>query len=135
MAASAPRIFVSFTVSNAGGTSSPTTYQLHRSEGLSVAENPIEDMVEDGQTIQHGFNYEVSLDCYDLAVLSDARVQYGATIPSTEARLVFNPVSGGVTETHDNVKLSGTRVFDDQQRPFARLKYTRTSANSAITLS
>jgi hypothetical protein len=62
-------------------------------------------------------------------------VQYGATIPSTEARLVFNPVSGGVTETHDNVKLSGRRVVDDQQRPFARVKYTRTSANSAITLS
>ena len=135
MAASAPRIFASFTISNAGGTSSASTYLLHRSEGLSVAENPIEDTVQNGQTIQHGFEYEVTLDCYDLAVLSDARVQFGATIPSTQARLVFTPVSGGVTETHDAVMISGHRVFDDQKRPFARLKYTRTAANNAITLS
>lgn len=136
MAAANPRIFASFTISNAGGTSSSTTYSLHRTEGVSVTETPITDMVEDGQTIQHGFDYAVTVDCYDLAVLSDARVQFGGgTIPSTKARLVFTPVSGGSTETHDNVRLSGFRVFDDQARPFARFTYTRRSVNNAVTLS
>lgn len=136
MAAANPRIFASFTISDAGGTTSSTTYSLHRTEGVSVTETPVTDTVEDRATIQHGFDYEVSVDCYDLAVLSDARVQFGGgTIPTTKARLVFNPVSGGVTETHDGVRLSGIRVFNDQARPFARLTYTRRSVNNAVTLS
>lgn len=136
MAAVAPRIFTQFTISNAGGTTNSTTYTLHRTEGLSVAETPITDMVEDGQTLQHGYEYTVTLDTYDLDVLSDARVQYGGgTIPTLKARLVFTPVSGGLTETHDGVRLSAARVFDDQRRPFARLTYTRMAVNNAITLS
>lgn len=136
MPAANPRIFASFTLSNTGGASDATVYNLHRTEGVSVTETPITDMIEDGQTLQNGFDTVFTIDCYDLAVLSDARVQYGGgTIPTTKARLVLTGASGGATETTDGLRFSGQRVYDDQQRAFARITATRKSVNTAVTIS
>jgi hypothetical protein len=134
MATVGPRISTSITISNAGGTTNATTYDVTRVE-KPLAENPLEDKVEDGQTIEHGFDTEVEYHCYDLAILTDARVQYGATIPSLKARIVENPVSGGVTVTIDNIRLRGVKDMVSQARPFAIIKGTKTSATSVIALS
>lgn len=129
-----PNIVAEVTISNTGGTTSSSTYKLTLVEGLTLEENPRTSKVEDDQTIQDGFDNNFSFRTYDLSILDDARVQYGATIPGTKARLKIVGASGASSKEMDGLRLSGKKVFDGN-RDAAEIIATRRSADSIISLT
>lgn len=134
MAAGLPGIYTGVRIMDGGGTANPATFDLLEEENKTIQETPKETRVDDGQSIQNGFDNEFMFRCIDLDILDDTRVQYGATIPTTLAKLEFTGAAGASTKTIDNVRLSGRKVFEGE-RDTAEIKATKVSANSIITLS
>lgn len=129
-----PHIIANVKISDTGGTDNELEYGLTHVEGLDITEEPRTTEVEDGQTVQDGFDNSFSFRTYKMEILDDAHVQHGATIPTGLSRLVFVGASGASTKTIDGLRISARKVFDGN-RDAAEVTATRTSATSVINLS
>jgi hypothetical protein len=128
MATGKSLIFESVTISNAGGTSSAATYLLNDMEGFEMVEEALSSEVDARETIQDALDNGATIIFNDDAIASDARVQYGATIPATKARIVFNGAAGAATVTYDNVRPSVVKDFSGN-----RVRYNLTVTSRATT--
>jgi hypothetical protein len=128
MATGKSLIFESVTITNAGGTTSPTTYVLNDMEGFEMVEEALSSEVDARETIQDALDNGATIVFNDDAITSDARVQYGATIPATKARVVFNGAAGAATVTYDGVRPSIVKDFSGN-----RVRYNMTITSRSTT--
>jgi hypothetical protein len=132
MATGKALIFSEITISNAGGTSSAATYQLNDMEGIEMTEEALTSEVDARDTIQDALDNGATFITNDDAIASDARVQYGSTIPSTRARVVFTGAAGAATVTYDDVKPSVVKTFDGNRVRYAVTITSRSTASKLV---
>ena len=130
MAAGKPLIFTQMRIEDAGGGNA-ANYQLVPVDARTLGVEPIEEMVDDGQTITHGFNGSFEVKTYDDAVMSDARVSVSATVVAP-ARLVMVGASGGTTVTFTAVRINARQSFDGDRLGFI-VKATKTTTAQPFT--
>jgi hypothetical protein len=105
MAAGKPIIFDTLTITDAGGTSNPQTYQFMPVDGRELGIETEDTTVDAGDLYVNKFLNNLNLLTYDNDIASDTRCQVNTvTVPATRARLVLSGPSGSATATYDNVR-------------------------------
>lgn len=132
MANGKPIIPESITISDNGNASNTVTVTLTDDENLTVGNEPLEVLVEGGETILNGFNQSMEVLAYDLGAIdgttnTTAYLQTNATLPSNTADVVLNGKAGTIDVTINDVRASAVRPFEDLDRDHMRVKVTKTA--------
>lgn len=93
----------SLTISNTGGSVSAITYTLNGFEELSspLEITPLTEMVDANRELLNGYDFTFELFSFDLALLSDTRLQKTSTVITQGARFVVTGGSGSQSMTID----------------------------------
>jgi hypothetical protein len=111
---SASKTLVFSNIAIATGTSATfVPYPLHLTESAEVTITPVNDTVQDGQTIVSAYDVTFSVNLFNTAILSDTTNVYSnAAASPTLAKIRFTGASGAQTLTVENVFINGNRTFD-----------------------
>ena len=112
MAATKTLVFQNVAI--ATGTSATFVgYPLHVTESAEVTITPVNDTVQDGQTIVSAYDVTFSVNLFNTVILNDTTNIYSNTAASpTLAKIRFSGATGGQTLTVENVYINGARTFD-----------------------
>lgn len=133
MATAKPLIFTGVTIEDSGG-GSPATFETHLMDGREIGIETEESMIDDGQTLVDSYGANISFLIYDLAILSDTRVNTDAGTDPVRGRITFNGATGSDDLQLDNVFLNGVRDFSGN-RTAARISCTKRSVSSADAIT
>ena len=111
MAVTKTLIFSNITIANATGGAA-NTYPLHLTESATVTVTPVNDTVDDGQTLASAYDVSFSVSVYNTTLLSDPNVYADASTNPTLARIIFNPATGGQKLNVENVYINANRSFE-----------------------
>lgn len=95
-----------------GTSASFNAFPLHVTESAEVTITPVNDTVQDGQTIVSAYDATFSVNLFNTAVLSDPMVYSNTAAAPTLAKIRFSGATGGQTLTLENVYINGSRTFD-----------------------
>ena len=118
MATGRPLIFESVTIKDFGSTDN-VVVTLTDDENITIGNEPIEVLVEGGQTIQNGFNQELTIIAYDLNSIDGTGtntgnyIQSNATLTANTANITLDGVAGSVDVAINNVRVTAMRPFND----------------------
>jgi hypothetical protein len=111
MAVTKTLVFSNVAVS-AGSGSATNVYPLHLTESAEVTITPVNDTVQDGQTIVSAYDVTFSVNLMNTAVLADPHVYKGGSDAPLIARITFRGASGAQTMNVENVIINANRTFD-----------------------
>lgn len=111
MAVTKTLVFNAVAISNATGALT-NAYPLHLTESAEVTITPVNDTVQDGQTIVSAYDVTFSVNSFNTAILTDPHVYSNASVSPTLARITFRGAAGGQTINIENVYINGSRTFD-----------------------
>ena len=140
MATGKPLIFTNALIAtDSGFTANTSTVDLVDDENITIGNEPIEVVVDAGETIDNGYNQEIILISYNVDLLSETNFTNAVTtntstiVDAAYIRLVG--ASGSPNVTIDNVRISAHRPFNDGlTRDHIMIKATITST-SGITVA
>lgn len=116
-----PLIFESLTITSNDNASNTVTIPLTDDENITIGNEPIEVLVEGGNTIPNAYNRELSIISYDTGVVASntspnvtTYIQTNVEIPAFKADIVLNGRGTGSTNVSiDNVRVKASRPFND----------------------
>ena len=121
------------------GTGTNVTFNLPDDENITIGNEPIEVLVEGGQSILNGFDRELNIALYDMNVVDTGNsvasvIQTNSTIAS-KGSIQLVGATGAPNITILNVRMSASQPFTDGlTRQHALLKATL-RATTEITVS
>jgi hypothetical protein len=134
MSATKTLVFSNVAISNATGALT-NAYPLHLTESAEVTITPVNDTVQDGQTIVSAYDVTFSVNLFNTAVLSDPFVYKDASASPVLARITFRGASGGQTLNVENVYINGARTFDGNRTAISLSGSKRgVTLDSAVTV-
>lgn len=95
-----------------GASATFNAYPLHLTESAEVTITPVNDTVEDGQTIVSAYDVTFSVNSFNTAILTDPMVYTNTSASPALAKMRFSGAPGGQTITIENVYVNGSRTFD-----------------------
>jgi hypothetical protein len=128
MSATKTLVFSNIAISNATGALT-NAYPLHLTESAEVTLTPVNDTVQDGQTIVSAYDVSFSVNLMNTAVLTDPFVYKDATSAPVLARITFRGASGAQTMNVENVFINANRTFDGN-----RTQINLSGTKRAVTL-
>jgi hypothetical protein len=114
-------------IADADGTNT-TTYALHLKESATVTITPIEDVVDDGQTLTSGYDIEALSTVFNTNIISDSRVYSNTAAEPIKARLRFIGATGSISVNVENVIINANQTFDGNRTGYS-LKATKRGAS------
>lgn len=113
-----PLIFTNALIATDSGFSVNTsTISLTDDENITIGNEPVEVLVEGGETIKNAFDQEISIISYDVDSLSETNFTNAV---STNASTIVDPAyirlqgaTGSVNVTISDVRISASRPFND----------------------
>jgi len=99
-----PYIIKSITIENAGG-GSPLTYDTIVVETRAIGIDYEAIQVDQAMEMASSRKVSVSLDTYDLSILSDSRITQNASSIASPARITLNGESGSVSIMIESIRL------------------------------
>lgn len=111
MAITKTLVFSNIGISNATGAVR-NNYPLHLTESAEVTITPVNDTVQDGQTIVSAYDVTFSVNAMNVNILLDPFVYKDASATPVLARMTFQGATGGQILNIENVYINGTRTFD-----------------------
>lgn len=135
MAVSKTLVFSNVAISNGATGGNTNNYPLHLTESAEVTLTPVNDTVQDGQTIVSAYDVSFSVNLFNTAVLSDPFVYSNTSATPVLARITFRGATGGQTLNIENVFINGARTFDGNRTAINLSGSKRaTTINGAVTV-
>lgn len=139
MANGLPLLFESVTIADNGNGASSVTINLVDDDNITIGNEPLETLVEAGESIVDAFDQNMEIITYDLGALDDvantgAYIQTNSTLTTNTADVTVNGKSGSVDVAITGVRASAIRPFNDLNRDHSRIKVTKRST-SGITVT
>jgi hypothetical protein len=95
-----------------GDSATFNTFALHLTESAEITLTPVNDSVQDGQTLVSAYDVSFSVNLMNASVLSDPLVYKDSTTVPRLAKIRFTGTSGAANVTIENVFVNGNRTFD-----------------------
>ena len=105
-----------------------TEYDKHLTESGEITEEPVEDTVDDGQTLPAKYNVSFSVTVYDDDVMTDANIYKDATDEPVKTTVTFQGVAGALEAEMPDMIVSVRRDFSQNRLGYV-LKGTRTGVS------
>jgi hypothetical protein len=112
MAVTKTLVFSNVQISNGATGLATNAYPLHLTESAEVTITPVNDTVQDGQTIVSAYDVTFSVNMMNTQVLLDPFIYKDASAAPVLARITFKGASGAQTLNIENVYINGARTFD-----------------------
>jgi hypothetical protein len=129
MSASKPLIFSGIKIND-------IDYSLHLEEGASITIEPVDDRVDDGQTLVSAYDVSGEILVYDSDLLSDSNVNTNTAQAPVKSNVELTGVSGSQTLTVNNVIVNGISNYENN-RSAVQLTFSKraVSLSTAVTES
>lgn len=101
----------------------------HLVDSAEVTVEPVNDTVDDGQTLTAAWDVSFAFKVYDDAVLANAAIYQASTGTPTKVTVDFDGAPGGVTLSITGVVVNATPQFDEN-----RVSYLITGTKRTTTL-
>jgi hypothetical protein len=111
-------------------TPTVTDYSLHLVDSAEVTVEPVNDTIDDGQTLTAAWDVSFSFKIYDDAITTNGGIYKDATATPVKVQIRFTGASGGATLTVTNVICNATPQFDEN-----RVSYLITGTKRVTTLA
>lgn len=119
-----------------GASATFNSFPLHLTESAEVTITPVNDTIQDGQTIVSAYDVTFSVNTFNASIINDPLVYKDTSASPALAKMRFSGATGGQTLLIENVFVNCNRTFDGNRTAVNLSGSKRTTTlDGAVTVS